>query len=42
MHLEMVNMKQQMTFGTNNVHRFNRIGGIPALKNSIYELYLAL
>jgi hypothetical protein len=26
----MVNMLQQMTPGTNDVHRFNQIGGIPA------------
>jgi len=30
MHLVMVNMKQQMTTGTNDVHRFIRIGRIPA------------
>jgi hypothetical protein len=34
MHLVMVTMKQQMTTASNDVHRFNQIGGIPAGEKS--------
>jgi hypothetical protein len=34
MHLVMVTMKQQMATASNDVHRFNQIGGIPAGEKS--------
>jgi hypothetical protein len=35
-------MKQQMTPGTNDVHRFNQIGGIPAGEKSKFPNVFSL